>query len=123
MLVIVTGGGSLIRGFGVALQTKLLEEGFENPRVRVLGENYKDHVARGALQSACAMLDATLSKHRHVLGDEFSVADAAVYHTLWFVRSDPVVSALARKRWTASATARSPPIMIDRAAFRAPTSP
>ncbi len=50
--VIVTGGGSLIKGFGVALQTKLLEEGFENPRVRVLGESYKDYVARGALKAA-----------------------------------------------------------------------
>lgn len=50
--VIVTGGGSLIKGFGVALQTKLIEEGFESPRVRVLGENYKDFVARGALRVA-----------------------------------------------------------------------
>ncbi len=50
--IIVTGGGSLIKGFGVALQTKLLEEGFDNPRVRVLGENYKDYVARGALKAA-----------------------------------------------------------------------
>jgi rod shape-determining protein MreB len=50
--VIVTGGGSLIKGFGVALQANLLEEGFENVRVTVLGENYKDHVARGALKFA-----------------------------------------------------------------------
>lgn len=50
--VIVTGGGSLTRGFGVALQAKLIEEGFENPRVTVLGQNYKDHVARGALKIA-----------------------------------------------------------------------
>jgi rod shape-determining protein MreB len=50
--VIVTGGGSLIKGFGVALQAKLVEEGFENPRVRVLGENYKDYVAKGALKAA-----------------------------------------------------------------------
>ncbi|WP_221030295.1 rod shape-determining protein [Actomonas aquatica] len=50
--VIVTGGGSLIKGFGVALQTKLLEEGFENPRVHVLGDNYKDFVAKGALKTA-----------------------------------------------------------------------
>jgi len=50
--IIVTGGGSLIKGFGVALQTKLLEEGFENPRVSVLGENYKDYVALGALKAA-----------------------------------------------------------------------
>ncbi|HEU5080397.1 MAG TPA: rod shape-determining protein [Opitutaceae bacterium] len=50
--VIVTGGGSLMRGFGVALQSKLIEEGFENPRVNVLGQNYKDYVARGALKTA-----------------------------------------------------------------------
>lgn len=50
--VIVTGGGSLIKGFGVALQAKLIEEGFENPRVQVLGDNYKDFVAKGALKIA-----------------------------------------------------------------------
>ncbi|HXC53204.1 MAG TPA: glutathione S-transferase family protein [Candidatus Limnocylindrales bacterium] len=44
--------------------------------------------SRGALASACAMLDASLSKNAFVLGDAFSVADAAVFHTLWFVRSD-----------------------------------
>lgn len=63
--VIVTGGGSLIRGFGVALQTKLLEEGFENPRVRVLGQDYKTYVARGALKTARQAQD----RHwQHVLG-------------------------------------------------------
>jgi rod shape-determining protein MreB len=55
--VIVTGGGSLIKGFGVALQTKLIEEGFENVRVTVLGENYKDYVARGALKVASQAKD------------------------------------------------------------------
>ncbi len=50
--VIVTGGGSLIKGFGMALQAKLIEEGFENPQVRVLGENYKDYVSAGALKVA-----------------------------------------------------------------------
>ena len=45
--------------------------------------------SRGALASGCAMLDASLSKTPFVLGDAFSVADAAVYHTLWFARSDP----------------------------------
>ena len=63
--IIVTGGGSLIRGFGVALQTKLLEEGFENPRVRVLGQNYKDYVARGALKTA---RQAQERHWQHVLG-------------------------------------------------------
>lgn len=50
--VIVTGGSSLIRGFGVALQSKLIEDGFENPRVQILGDNYKDFVALGALKLA-----------------------------------------------------------------------
>ncbi len=50
--VILTGGSSLIRGFGVALQSKLIEDGFENPRVQVLGDNYKDFVALGALKIA-----------------------------------------------------------------------
>jgi len=45
--------------------------------------------SRGALASACAMLDASLAGRPFVLGDAFSVADAAVFHTLWFVRSDP----------------------------------
>ena len=48
--------------------------------------------SRGALASACAMLEASLARYTHVLGDSFSVADAAVYHTLWFVRSDPVAA-------------------------------
>ncbi|HYC01073.1 MAG TPA: glutathione S-transferase family protein [Candidatus Limnocylindrales bacterium] len=46
--------------------------------------------ARGALQSACANLETTLSRMRYVLGDRFSIADAAVFHTFWFVRNDPV---------------------------------
>ena len=50
--IIITGGGSLIKGLGVALQSKLIEEGFEAPRVRVLGDNYKDYVAAGALKVA-----------------------------------------------------------------------
>lgn len=59
--------------------------------------------ARGALASACTMLDRSLSQHRHVLGADFSVADAAVYHTLWFVRSDP----------TAADTIRTKPHLAD----------
>lgn len=63
--IIVTGGGSMIHGFGMALQTKLLEEGFEEPRVRVLGQNYKDYVARGSLKTARQAQD----RHwQHVIG-------------------------------------------------------
>jgi len=44
--------------------------------------------ARGMLHSACAMLEQTLARHDYVLGSQFTVADAAVYHTLWFARGD-----------------------------------
>jgi glutathione S-transferase len=54
--------------------------------------------ARGALASACAMLEASLSASPYVLGEAFSIADAAVYHTLWFVRSDPVCAQTIRSR-------------------------
>ena len=54
--------------------------------------------ARGALGSACAMLDATLANRPWLLGNAFSVADAAVYHTLWFVRSDPLAAQAIRAR-------------------------
>ncbi len=50
--VIITGGGSLIKGFGVALQAKLIEEGFDSPQVRTLGDHYKDYVSAGALKVA-----------------------------------------------------------------------
>lgn len=48
--------------------------------------------ARGALLSACAAVEASLEHHPFLLGDAFSVADAALYHTLWFVRADPVAA-------------------------------
>jgi glutathione S-transferase len=54
--------------------------------------------ARGALASACAMLDASLASRPWLLGNAFSVADAAVYHTLWFVRSDPVSAKMIRSK-------------------------
>ena len=34
------------------LQRLLTEEGFENPRVKLVGERYKEFVARGALKAA-----------------------------------------------------------------------
>jgi len=50
--IVITGGGSLVHGFGVALQTLLVEEGYENPKVSVIGANYKEVLARGALKAA-----------------------------------------------------------------------
>lgn len=50
--IILTGGGSRIRNLDTELQRLLTEEGYEQPKVRVVGENYKQFVARGALKAA-----------------------------------------------------------------------
>ncbi len=50
--IILTGGGSRVRGLDTELQRLLAEEGYENPRVKTVGENYKEFVATGALKAA-----------------------------------------------------------------------
>jgi rod shape-determining protein MreB len=50
--IILTGGGSRIKNLDTELQRLLTEEGYESPRVRVVGENYKKFVASGALKAA-----------------------------------------------------------------------
>jgi rod shape-determining protein MreB len=50
--IVLTGGGSLVRNFDTELQRLLLEEGYERPRVLTVGDNYKQHVALGALVAA-----------------------------------------------------------------------
>ncbi|WP_438481380.1 rod shape-determining protein [Oleiharenicola lentus] len=50
--IVVTGGGSRIRGFDTVLQQKLQEDGFEAPKVRLAGTDYKRFVAVGALKAA-----------------------------------------------------------------------
>lgn len=50
--IILTGGGSRIRNLDTELQRLLVEDGFENPRVLTMGENYKQYVAKGALVAA-----------------------------------------------------------------------
>ena len=50
--IILTGGGSRIRNLGPELQRLLAEEGFEQPCVKLAGENYKEFVAKGALKAA-----------------------------------------------------------------------
>jgi rod shape-determining protein MreB len=50
--IIVTGGGSRIRGFDTVLQQKLSDDGFESPKVRLAGPDYKRFVAVGALKAA-----------------------------------------------------------------------
>lgn len=50
--IIVTGGGSMIRGFDKALQEMLTEEGFEGATVSSVGADYKSRVAAGAIKAA-----------------------------------------------------------------------
>lgn len=52
--IIITGGGSQIKGIDTLLQRKLVDDGFEAPRVRVAGQDYKRYVALGALKAARA---------------------------------------------------------------------
>lgn len=50
--IVVTGGGSRIRGFDTVLQEKLAADGFEAPKVKLAGPEYKRFVAVGALKAA-----------------------------------------------------------------------
>lgn len=50
--IVVTGGGSRIRGFDTVLQEKLMADGYEAPKVRLAGTEYKRFVAMGALKAA-----------------------------------------------------------------------
>jgi rod shape-determining protein MreB len=50
--IVLTGGGSRIRNLDRELQRLLTEEGFEAPRVHVVGDGYKEFVAKGALKAA-----------------------------------------------------------------------
>lgn len=52
--IIITGGGSQIKGIDTLLQKKLTDDGYENPKVRVAGQDYKRYVAMGALKAARA---------------------------------------------------------------------
>jgi rod shape-determining protein MreB len=55
--IIVTGGGSQIRGIDTVLQKKLTDDGYENPKVKLAGTDYKRYVAIGALKAARAARD------------------------------------------------------------------
>ena len=52
--IIVTGGGSQLKGIDTVLQQKLIAEGYASPRVRLAGRDYKRYVALGALKAARA---------------------------------------------------------------------
>jgi rod shape-determining protein MreB len=50
--IVLTGGGSRIQGLAEELQARLAKEGYEAPRVSVVGEHYKSFVAIGAWKTA-----------------------------------------------------------------------
>jgi rod shape-determining protein MreB len=52
--IIITGGGSQIRGIDTVLQKRLADDGFESPRVRLAGLDFQRYVALGALKAARA---------------------------------------------------------------------
>lgn len=52
--VIITGGGSQIKGIDTVLQKKLADDGYEAPKVKLAGQDYKRYVAIGALKAARA---------------------------------------------------------------------
>jgi rod shape-determining protein MreB len=52
--IIVTGGGSQIKGIDTVLQKRLADDGFESPKVRLAGQDYKRYVAMGALKASRA---------------------------------------------------------------------
>ncbi|MBX3750368.1 MAG: rod shape-determining protein [Opitutaceae bacterium] len=52
--IIVTGGGSQIKGIDTVLQKRLADDGYEAPKVRLAGQDFKRYVAIGALKAARA---------------------------------------------------------------------
>ncbi|HEU5079695.1 MAG TPA: rod shape-determining protein [Opitutaceae bacterium] len=52
--IIITGGGSQIKGIDTVLQKRLSDDGYESPKVKLAGQDYKRYVALGALKAARA---------------------------------------------------------------------
>jgi len=52
--IILTGGGSQIKGIDAVLQKRLSDDGYESPKVRLAGQDFKRYVALGALKAARA---------------------------------------------------------------------
>lgn len=63
--IIVTGGGSQIRRIAEELQVRLVEEGYDEPCVRTLGDEYKELVALGAFKAAS---QARPNQWQHLVG-------------------------------------------------------
>lgn len=52
--IIVTGGGSQVKGIDAVLQKRLADDGYEAPKVKLAGHDFKRYVAIGALKAARA---------------------------------------------------------------------
>ncbi len=52
--IVITGGGSQLKGIDTLLQKKLTDDGYETPKVRLAGQDFKRYVAIGALKAARA---------------------------------------------------------------------
>ncbi len=50
--IVITGGGSQIKGIDTVLQQRLTDDGYVSPKVRVAGADFKRYVAMGALKAA-----------------------------------------------------------------------
>lgn len=50
--ILMTGGGSRIKAIDTVLQERMVSDGYESPRVRTVGEDYKRFVGIGALKAA-----------------------------------------------------------------------
>jgi len=50
--IVITGGGSQIKGIDTVLQQRLAADGFETPKIKLAGQDYKRYVAIGALKAA-----------------------------------------------------------------------
>lgn len=55
--IVITGGGSQLRGIDTVLQKRLADDGYESPKVKLAGQDYKRYVAIGALKAARAARD------------------------------------------------------------------
>lgn len=55
--IVITGGGSQIKGIDTVLQQRLADDGYESPRVKLAGQDYKRYVAIGALKAARSARD------------------------------------------------------------------
>ena len=53
--------------------------------------------ARNQVRAFLAMIDRQVSGQPFILGDTFSLADAACFHCLWFLRIEPASFALAQR--------------------------